>query len=98
MAYSIRYGQTMIKEIVPEHIKGKRVCRAAMWTLSAVIVILIAFSCLSSNIWDGFLPGNPEVTGAALDTFTENLSDGMGFRDAAYVFCKEILDASNAGY
>ena len=63
-----------------------------VWLLAASILgaaILVITLYHGSAGW--LLPGDPEVTEAALYEMIERLSDGEAFGEAVTAFCKEII-------
>lgn len=86
MGYKVMYPQV-----------GKRKCRnlrkpppkAAITALLGIVLALIL------TVWQGglswLLPGDPEVTGDALQTMLDSLSDGERLGDAVVTFCREVV-------
>lgn len=41
------------------------------------------------------LPGDPEITAAALDELRQDLYDGQPIQEALTAFCREIIDGAH---
>lgn len=63
---------------------------------------LVLFVLLTSVFWssgrqklrDFLLPGDPAVTGQALETMVSQLKDGESISEAVGAFCQEVLDGA----
>lgn len=88
MGYQIQYDSTIVKNVFDEKkSKNKRV----YWLLLATLLIVGLF------VFDGkdwFIPGDPEVTKAAVQEFQEDLKEGKNIGQAFSAFCKEIVDGA----
>lgn len=90
MAYRIIYGVgTMRKQIIKS---TPRKWRAG---LLGVIAAVLAVSMMvpQAHLWirDLLLPGDEDITAAALEGMASDLSNGETVREAVEAFCKEIL-------
>ena len=86
MGYRIKYDSARERKFLP--IRRKK---APKWVI--IGLILVAFlSIFGNRAKDLLLPGDPEVTGAALSTLSEDLKDGKSFADAIHTFCTTIID------
>lgn len=92
MGYRIQYG--------PVGSKRRERKKKRMGLLVAICVVISAavlhFSGLDTVIKTWLLPGDPEVTAAALQELVSDLQDGAGIGEAVMAFCEEIVD--NAAY
>lgn len=98
MGYRILYD--------PEHNK-KYPAKQAQHNSSG-IVLGVALVALLAILWSVpktnrllkrfLIPGDPVKTEMAASAFIDDLRSGIGFRDAATVFCLEILDGRQEGY
>lgn len=88
MAYRIEYGKNR---------KYKGIQKQRRWgSVLAALGIITAVACMCFCVvnyvgLDSLLPGDPAVTGAALDTLVENWQEGMSVGEAFTAFCQEIV-------
>ena len=91
MGYRIQYGQTLqrieVNELPPKN-KNKWIPIALM--LGCVIAALLIFS-EAAFLRDLILPGNANITEAALVNLAEDVRNGVAFRNAITAFCREII-------
>ena len=89
MSYRIEYGKNPKYRISPSRKK---------WTKATLVLSLMAVAAAGGFYTvqviglQNLLPGDPAVTGAALDAFIESWQDGVPIADAFTVFCQEIVD------
>ena len=65
--------------------------------LLLIMITICAFVFTAKAIDFDFyrlLPGDKDVTKAAFASFLNNISDGIGFKEAITAFCTEILDGA----
>ncbi len=66
------------------------------WLIFAVIIMVALFAVqrLDTNktIRTWLLPGDPEITDAALSSMVEDIREGESVKDAITTFCLEIID------
>ena len=86
MGYRIAYS-TETSHKFPERIRKKR---PLLWAVAAALLI-----GLLAGGWKLLLPGDPEVTRAALAGLAEDIREGQSLGQAVTAFCQEIVD--NAG-
>ena len=90
MAYQISYGPVKTKHPVARRAKTGR------WLLltlcAAALVVGLQVSEVGKTVWNWILPGDPQVTGAALDTMVEELKEGNSVGEAVTAFCREIIE------
>lgn len=84
MGYRIIYGK-------------KKAGFRALSKRSKILILAIAGCILlvaASYFWgaDVYLPGDREVTGAALENMVDLLQDGEKLSDAIVIFCREIIE------
>ena len=90
MGYRITYDNGAIRKqtVRIRRIKWKR------WSAGAVgIVLAVSLMVPQGRLWlrDLLLPGNEDVTAAALESMVTDLRDGEPIGQAVESFCKEIL-------
>lgn len=94
MGYQIQYGSTVIKK----HLRDKTDPHKSLLLIIGAVCLccILAFSVFQHRdlIWEWILPGDPQITKAALTTFWENIRCGIPVGDAIEVFCKEILSGA----
>ena len=90
MGYQISYGPVKTKDSVK--MRGKTVRTFALVICIIALVIGLQVSGVGKTLWRWMLPGDPEITGAALDTMVQGLKEGSSVGDAITVFCREIIE------
>ena len=93
MGYRIHYGENVIKEYIPESKNRSNI--KLLWVLIVCCAFIFAFSRNKDTIINYLLPGNKEVTRAAISTFADDLRHGESLSDAAVAFCREIIENAN---
>ena len=83
MAYRITYDTFKMKRVI------KRKIGAGIWLVTAAIISVCFFA---NRKTDFLLPGDPQVTSAALEQFAEDLQTGQGLSDAVTAFCQHIIE------
>jgi hypothetical protein len=83
MGYRIVYGKQEKKIVSPKKI----------WLIVPAVILfaLLLWPAGRNTVRDIILPGDPDVTTAALQTLVSELGDGQGFGEAMTAFCKEII-------
>lgn len=89
MGYRIEY------ETVGRHKQSSK----KNWTgmTAGILVLLLVFGAMTIKtvglewVQEVLLPGDPDVTAAALENMVEDLKDGNSFGEAVTAFCKEIM-------
>lgn len=88
MGYKVFYP-TVGKRKYPKHKK------LPQWVLYTGICGTSALFFLLYCLWQGsisvLLPGDPEVTGPALEVLIDRLSSGEALGDAVMAFCREVV-------
>ena len=92
MGYRIQYGQTMTKEEIKEPVDTKRMKPLLAIILLICIVFFFIFLGGTETLRDCFIPGDPEITEAAVKMFIEDVREGESIGDAITAFCLEIID------
>lgn len=88
MSYTIRYNSELNKKY-PNKRKHKQ--------LNLKYIIILIFVCISAYVsaqkgWLKYLlPGNPDVTSAALSQLIEGIGEGRPVQEAVYGFCEDII-------
>lgn len=95
MGYQVSYD--MIS--APSERRSKRWTGiAALVVICVLLISAVSFKTAALPWIKNFLiPGDPEVTAAALDAFVDDLQDGMSFADAVTAFCQTIIAHGQAG-
>ena len=91
MGYKIQYSPETEKKF-PRKGKGSVTFGKPLFVLFAAI-LLIGIVTLHKHgmLWDLLIPGDPEITVAAMETMADNLKEGMSLQSAVEVFCTEIF-------
>ena len=88
MGYKLYYPQVG-KRKYPMHPKAAK----RIWFAAAAIGCAVLL--LGISLWYGgpfwLLPGDPEITGAALQTLIDKLRDGEALGEAVTAFCREVI-------
>jgi len=72
--------------------------RSRMWpyVLGAAVMMAVCLYGFAGDLLARFLlPGDPEITGQALDTMVEGLNSGQSLTEAITAFCQEIVANAN---
>ena len=92
MGYRVEYKSFGEEKKLPKVRKYKKAVMAAVLVLTltggALAVKLTGLPWVQKYL----LPGDPEVTAAALEQMVEDLRSGYSFTDAVTAFCREIMD------
>lgn len=86
MAYRISYQSIGKTSKFRSQIPWRKLC-----ILCAALLCIGALLVGRNAVMRWMLPGDPEVTGRALQTMIESLQSGTGLADAWTAFCKEII-------
>ena len=93
MGYTVNYDHGIkIIEQSRKKMNGRWSC--------VLLVLMIAGSVLLFSLndarfdWKQLLPGDADITKAALTSFMRNLSEGADFKDSITAFCSEIIDGA----
>ena len=92
MGYKISYenGGAKTENITKQKFPRKQnVFRLGVFIVTAIFLILLH---QSKSFRRFFIPGNPEVTEAAVVEFVESVRQGNRFEDAITAFCQQIID------
>ena len=96
MGYQIHYGATIQKIHIPEN-RNVRLNRKAVCFLIAVPLILFAIHFGGQEaVQKILLPGNSQVTRAAISDLVSDLKDGKSLSVSVEAFCREIVTGANA--
>lgn len=82
MAYQIEYP-------------GKK--KAKGFPVWIVLLALGGLALLRQSLGRFLLPGDPEVTGRALETLLAQLRQGIGAGEAVSAFCKAVVQGAGIG-
>lgn len=82
MAYRIEYS-------------GKK--KAKRFPVWIVLPALGGLALLRQSLGRFLLPGDPEVTGRALETLLAQLRQGIGAGEAVSAFCKAVVQGAGIG-
>lgn len=88
MAYRVEYGNNP-KLRVPGN--QRKWFKAALIASGVIAGVALAWYGLQAVELQNLLPGNPAVTGAALDTMVDNLQKGHPAIECFTAFCEEIV-------
>ena len=90
----ISYGKNSKKRQVISIRKTPGLKRLCIIIVAVIFICALYIGAQNGSLSRILLPGDPEITEAAISTLIENLQDGKTVADAVEVFCKEII--SNA--
>ena len=94
MGYQIQYGPTKCRR---RERKPRKTSYCLLVAICALVLMAgLHFSGIGTGIKTWLIPGDPEVTVAALERFVAELKGGTAISDAVTAFCEEIID--NAVY
>jgi hypothetical protein len=92
VGYKISYenGGAKTEKITKSKFSRKQnVFRFGVFIVTAVLLLVLH---RSKSFCRFFIPGNPEVTEAAVVEFVESVRQGNRFEDAVTAFCQQIID------
>ena len=94
MAYTIQYGAPARAEAA--WIKGQKKRSKRYIALGLVIALILSIFLLGSeeSVQRFLIPGDPEITKAAVTQFTQNIQQGDNFKQAITTFCREIIESA----
>lgn len=89
MGYQIQYGPQKYRR------REQKQRKVPKWLVIAICAALLTGGLTAAGL-DGYirswlLPGDPDVTGAALDQAVQNLRDGDPVGEVVTAFCEEII-------
>jgi len=88
MGYRIEYGQTVKYETDTNFKNNKNVAYIIVSIVAAIVFLL----CIGTDsVRSLLLPGDPQITEQALNTFAQQVRAGESFGNAAEAFCREII-------
>ena len=90
MAYKIHYGAS-------RHDRAEGRNPRKLWVplvLLVAVLVGIYLVDVSGIRFDWLLPGDPDVTAAALEGLREGLAAGEPFVEAVTTFCREIVNGA----
>lgn len=88
MSYRVEYGKNPKYPVSSNRRKWYKVLLVIVIVISGAITGLYFVQTIDLHV---LLPGDPMVTGAALDNMIDNLRSGQSTGEAFSVFCKEII-------
>lgn len=91
MAYRIDYGSAGSQRKTLQKNIPTPVIKTALLVLALVAGAIVMKVVGLTWIRDVLLPGDPEITAAALQNMTDHLRNGESLLDAVTTFCKEII-------
>ena len=91
MGYEIRYGATMVRTPLVD--KKPKALTIVIGLLTVIIIFVFLGNAVDLRQY--ILPGNPEVTGAALNTLASDIKEGESLGSAITAFCREIIEHAN---
>lgn len=90
MGYQIVYEGASSKKTKVRSVSGNK--RVIIWCVTIILVFCIcSLGWRQTNIWHYLLPGDPYVTGNAVENLVEEIRSGISVPDAVSAFCKEIV-------
>ena len=94
MAYTIQYGAPA--KVEAAWIKGQKRRSKRYIAFGLVIALILGIFLLGSRepVQTFLIPGDPEITKAAVMQFTQNIQQGDNFKEAITTFCREIIESA----
>lgn len=90
MGYRIEYGQTVKYETADKPKNNRNI----LFVTIAIVAALILFGFCTDAVRSFVLPGDPQITEQALNTFAQQVREGEHIGDAAAAFCREIISGA----
>lgn len=91
MGYTVRYSPQNDGKFPVKKKKTRKARRIFLFLLIALLIAGMIPLQRSGLLRELLIPGDPDVTVAAMETFADNLKDGMSLQTAAEAFCVEIF-------
>lgn len=92
MGYRVEYKSFGEEKKRPKPRKYKQAVMAAALVLALTGSALTVKATGLSWVQKYLLPGDPEVTAAALEQMVDDLRSGRGIGEAVTAFCREIIE------
>ena len=92
MGYQIRYGQAHLPVENKRRYNLKWITGLCVFFVVLFLTIISFIPQFRFAIRSIILPGDPDVTAAALERLVEAVSDGEAIQTALTEFCREIID------
>lgn len=92
LGYRIQYDQFGSKTTFGIENKSDKKYFGAIVAIILCCVIVFAVGKNLDFFSQWLLPGDPEITKAALTDFAVDLRNGISFKEAATAFCKTIIE------
>ena len=89
MSYCVEYNPELRKRY-PE-LKKPRMKLPVGALLCSVAAVAAVYMIVTSGVLRYLIPGDPDVTTAALETLVDEIGAGEPVREAFVDFCKEII-------
>lgn len=87
LGYRITYGENAEKK----ELAGKKRKLPLRWIGAGLLVIAMLIPSVRNGARDALLPGNSEVTAAAVEALVEDLRSGDSVSEAVSAFCAYII-------
>lgn len=94
MGYQIQYGNKVVKKQFVESSRRNQKVVMAVISICACCVFAYLLTHYKEALLKWLLPGDPEITRAAISTLGRNLRNGIALKDAVHAFCEEILSGA----
>ena len=94
MGYRIQYSDTVKRRTFYERDQSNVKLILFVSALCLCFVFVFVAVQYRNTIWRWILPGDPEITQAAITAFEKNIRSGVSVGEAINVFCKEILEGA----
>ena len=96
MAYRIDYDKTGTRKRI-EPAKSRIAVYTAAFFLLFLLLVNLFWPDGTGFLRQSLIPGDPDVTAAAVDSLIDDLKDGQQVSDAITAFCRELIsNAENA--
>lgn len=90
MSYEVRYHTNLCRDM--EKQKAKKKSNAYIKWIFLTALLAMFFSIPGKEFWmEGLIPGYEPLTTVAVETFAENIYDGIPLNEAFQEFCLEIM-------
>lgn len=87
MSYTIQYGPEFKKRYPTKREKK----RSSTMIVVGIVLLMVAYIAVRTNIINILIPGNEAVTAAALSGLVESVESGNSVKMAMLNFCREII-------
>ena len=89
MSYRVEYDPQFKKRYPLATTKRQKYLMRSV--LITVLIVVVAYTAIRSNLTQYFIPGDPQVTAAAFSGLMKQVRTGESISEAVFCFFKEVI-------